>query len=120
MNPSRKRWLIRLAILLIVGLIALFWSVGQRSRNLTIENRSEQSIAELKITIAGQTKTFQNVKAGAEVSAPCPAQGDALFTVEGKLADGSLVRVNGRIGDSLYFFLLPGGLLQPRGKGKSG
>jgi hypothetical protein len=120
MNPHGKRWLIRLAILLIVGLIALFWSVGQLSRTLTIENRSEQSIAELKITISGQARTFANVKAGAEVSAPCPASGDGRFTVEGKLADGTRLRANGRIGDNLYFFLLPGGQLQPRGKGRTG
>jgi hypothetical protein len=117
MNPGRKRWLIRLAVLLILGLIALFWSVGKMERNLTIENRSQQSIAELKITIAGEVKTFQNIKAGDEVSTPCPASDQVLpFTVEGKFADGSLFRFTGQIRESLSFLLLPGGQFQPRPK----
>ncbi len=120
MNPNYKRWLIRLAVVLIVGLAGLLWSVRQQDRTLTIENRSEQSIAELNITIASQTKTFQNVKAGDQVSAPCPARGDDRFTIEGRLSDGTRVRANGRINESLYFFLLPDGQLQRRGKGQSG
>ncbi len=117
MVPGRQRWLLRLAVVLLVGLVALFWAVGQRSRILTIENRSQQSIPELNITIAGQTKKFQNVKAGAEVSAPCPSGAEDRFTVDGRLADGTLLRSNGRIGDSLHFLLLPNGDLQPRPKG---
>jgi hypothetical protein len=120
MNPNHKRWIIRIAVVLIVGLAGLYWSVREQGRTLTIENRSEQSIAELKITISGQSTTFQDVKAGAQVFAPCPASGDGLFSVEGKLADGTRVRANGRIADSLYLFLLPGGQLQQRGRRQSG
>lgn len=117
MNPGRQRGLLRLAVVLLVGLAALFWAIGQRSRTLTIENRSEQSIPELNVTIAGQTQTFHNVKAGEEVAAPCPPRGDDRFSVDGRLADGTRLRANGRIGDSLHFLLLPGGQLQPRRKG---
>jgi hypothetical protein len=120
MNPSYKRWLIRLAVVLIVGLAALLWSVRQQDRTLTIENRSGQSITQLKITISGQSKTFQDVKAGEVVSAPCPASGDGLFNVEGELADGTRPRAKGRIDDNLYLILLPGGQLQQRGKRQSG
>jgi hypothetical protein len=84
---------------------------------LTIENRSEQSIDELKITIAGHTQTFQNVKSGAEVAAPCPASGSELpYTVEGKLSDGNILRSSGQIRDSLHFLLLPDRQLHPRPK----
>ncbi len=89
MIPGRQRWLLRLAVVLLVGLVALFWAVGQRSRTLTIENRSQQSIPELNITIAGQTKKFRNVKAGDEVSASCPSGGGDRFRVDGRLADGT-------------------------------
>jgi hypothetical protein len=120
MNPSHKRWLVRLAVVLIVGLVALFWTVREQDRTLTIENRSQQSIVELKITISGQSTTFQDVKSGAKVLVPCPASGDGMFTVEGKLADGTRPRATGRIDDNMYFFLLPGGQLQQRGKRQSG
>jgi hypothetical protein len=119
MNPRRNRWLLRLAVVLLVGLIALFWAVSERTRSLTIENRSEQSIPVLNITIAGQTKTFQNVKAGDEVTVPCSARGDDRFTVDGQLADGTRIRANGPIGDSPHFLLLPGGQLELRRKGSS-
>ncbi len=116
MNPTNKRWLIRLAVLLLVGLGALFWSVGKLGRDLTIENRSEQEIAELKITIAGQVTTFANVKPGGEVSVPSPQSGEGQFILQGKFADGNLFRVRGQIRDNLHFLLLPGGQLQPRPK----
>ncbi|MGH7172333.1 MAG: hypothetical protein ACRELG_18810 [Gemmataceae bacterium] len=116
MNPGRSRWLLRLGVVLIVGLLALFWAVGQHTRTLTIENRSEQSIPELKISLGDQVRTFHNVKAGEQVTAPCPARAADRFTVKGRLANGNLILANGRIGDSLDFVLLPGGLLQERRK----
>jgi hypothetical protein len=117
MNPNIKRWMIRLSVLFLVGLAALFWSLSGRGRNLTIENRSEQTIDELKITIAGQIKTFQNVKSGAEVSASCPASGSEFpYTVEGKLSDGKIFRSTGQIQDGLHFLLIPGGQLERRPK----
>jgi hypothetical protein len=117
MNPHRNRWLLRLTVVFVVALLALFWAVGEHTRTLTIENRTEQSIAELNVSIGGQTQTFQNVKAGEQMTAQCPARGDDRFTVEGRLADGTRIRANGRIGDNLDFVLLPGGQLQPRRKG---
>lgn len=116
MNPHRSRWLLRLAIVLVLGLLALFWAVGEHTRTLTIENRSEQAIAELKITLGGQTRAFQNVKANDRVTVPCQARGDDRFTVEGQLVNDTRIRANGRIGDSLDFVLLPGGQLVPRKK----
>lgn len=115
MNPGRSRWLLRLAVVLVVGLLALFWAVGQRTRTLTIENRSEQS-AELTITIGGQTRTFQNVKAGEQVNVPCQARDGDPFTVEGRLAGDTRIHFFGRIGENLDFVLPPGGQLQPRRK----
>ena len=115
MNPLRSRWLLRLAVVLIVGLLALFWAVGQ-PRTMTVENRSEQSIPELKISIGDQTRTFQNVKAGDRVTVPCSARGGEQVTVKGRLANGTIIRYNGRIGDNLDYVLLPGGLLEPRRK----
>lgn len=117
MNPGRKRWLVRLAILLLVGLGGLLWSIGKLGRDLTIENRSAQTITELKITIGGQSRTFTDVKPGGEASASSPANdGELPFTVEGKLADGNVFRLKGQFRDSLHYLLLPGGQLQLRPK----
>jgi hypothetical protein len=116
MNLGRKRLLVRLAIVLLVGVAGVFWSASQSSHNLTIENRSKQSVVELKLTVSGQTSTFQNIKPGGEVTAECPSGGDKLFTVEGRLADGTRVRSSGLIGEGKHFLLLPGGSLEERRK----
>lgn len=116
MNPNRSRWWFRLAIVLLVGLLALFWAVSQNTRTLKIENRSEQSIPELKITVGGQSQTFKNVARGGQVTVPCPAGGDDHFTVDGRLADDSRIRANGPIREGLDFLLLPDGSLLPRPK----
>jgi hypothetical protein len=117
MNPRYSRWLMRLAVVLIVALLGLFWAVSQRTYNLTIENLSEQPIAEVRVSIGGQTQTFHDVKPKAKVTAECPARGDDRFTVEGRLADEKLIRASGRVGESRDFILLPGGELQERRKG---
>ena len=116
MNPGRSRWLFRLAIVLIVGLLGLFWAVSHRTYSLTIENHSGQPIAEVSVSIGGQKQTFHDVKAKAKVTAECPARGDDQFIVEGQLADKTRIRANGPVGENLDFILLPGGDLQPRRK----
>jgi hypothetical protein len=118
-NNGRSRWLIRLGIVLLLALAALLWAIATRRPSLEIENRSEQSIAVLRVTIAGQTRTFENVSSGAQVAMPCPSRGEEVFRIEGKLADGTRIRANGRIADDLHPLLLPGGELQPRRKGSS-
>ena len=117
MNPLRSRWLLRLAVVLVVGLLALFWAVSQHTRTLKIENRSGQSVPELKIMIGDQTRTFHDVKVGEQVTVPCSAHGDDRFSVDGHLADDSRIRANIPVRDSLDFVLLPGGDLQQRRKG---
>jgi hypothetical protein len=116
MNPRRSRWLLRLAIVPVIALLALFWAVRQQTHSLTIENRSEQSIDELNVSIGGQTQKFQNVKAGDRVTAQCPARGEDRFTVEGKLANDTRIRLSGLIRDSLDFVLLPNGTLEEHRK----
>ncbi|HTU21120.1 MAG TPA: hypothetical protein VMG10_23910 [Gemmataceae bacterium] len=116
MNPRRNRWLLRLAVVLVVGILALFWAVGERTRTLTIENLAQQPISELKITVGAQTRTFQDVEVGKKVTVPCQVRGDERFTVEGRLTDDTRIRANGRIGDNVDYVLLPGGSLEPRRK----
>jgi hypothetical protein len=117
-SPRRRpRWLVRLAVVLLVALAALFWTIVMQRASLEIENRSEQSIAELHVTIAGQTSDYQNVPAGASVSVPSPVRGEAAVRVTGKLANDTRIFFQGRMSDSLHFILLPGGQLEPRRKG---
>jgi hypothetical protein len=118
-NSARSRWWIRLGIVLLLALGALFWVVASRRPNLEIENRSEQTIAVLNITIGEQTRAFPNVPSGRQVEMPSPSRGEEAFRVDGKLADGTRIRANGRIADTLHLILLPGGQLEPRRKGSS-
>jgi hypothetical protein len=115
MNRGRVRWLLRLAALLVAGLAVLLWATGRRSSLLTVENRSGQSIAFLRITIAGETKSFNDVPSGTEVTAPFQVRSDDRFTLEGRLEDGTMVRghfgyvLQGLTRESVHFLVLPGG-----------
>ncbi len=119
MDQGRKRWLIRLAVVLVVGLAGLWWTVAERTRNLVVENHSGQKVAFLEVTLAGQTHTFRDVATGAQRTAPCEAKDGDRFRVEGKLADETRIRANGMIGESLHFLVLPGGEVKFRSKGPS-
>jgi hypothetical protein len=109
MKLGRKRWLVRMAIVLIAALAALLWFVGERPHDLSVENHSGQPIASLKITVAGQTSTFRDVKDGTEVSAPYRARNGDHCSMEGQLADGTRIRFMGAIGERMQFLVLPGG-----------
>jgi hypothetical protein len=117
MNPGRKRWLLRLAVVPLAGLAALLWFSGQRSRDLTVENRSRQSIASLQITVAGQTNTFRDVADGARVTAPFQARDGDPFRMDGQLADGTRIRASGMLGERTQFLVLPGGEIAPKKAG---
>ncbi len=114
------RWALRLALLLAVGLAALIWFARPTEQHLTVENRSGQPVPELQVTVAGQTKTFRDVAAGAQVASPSVVRDGDTFSVEGQLADGKRVRIRGRIEKATRLLLLPGGDLQFERPGRAG
>jgi hypothetical protein len=121
MNRARYRWLLRAALVLVGGLALLVWAVGrQAGHRLTVENHSGQPIAVLRLTVAGESKTFENVKEGAGVAAPFPISGAEAVAVEGKLADGTVIRYRrAQAGEQVNLLVLPGGQIAPR-KGGGG
>ena len=123
MKQGRYRWLIRLAVLLVAGLAFAFWMLRGRSQNLLlVENKSGQRIALLTLTFAGQTRSFEDMAEGAEVSVPLPVKGDEPLLVEGRLAGGTMIRGRiGRIdgaGERYRLIILPGGNIAFRPPGK--
>ena len=113
------RWPIRLAALLVLGLALFLWYNRERSQNrLSFENRSGQPIPLLRVTVAGQTSTFRDVPAGGERFAPLGADGER-FAVEGRLADGTMIRMQGVPPPGHALVILPGGDVVPRPSGKT-
>lgn len=115
MNPRYSRWLLRSAVVLLVGILGVFWAGSKFPRNLTIENQSQQIIDELKISMGGQTRTFHKVKVGERLTVEGSSGGDR-FAVEGQLADSTRIRASIPSSENLDFILLPNGQLQPRPK----
>jgi hypothetical protein len=118
------RWPLRVAVVLVAGLALLFWNLRQRSQDfLTIQNQSGQPVARLRVTAAGEPKTFHDVAAGSGVAVPLGAGDDGL-TVEGELADGTLIRGQfgrsavGSAGGRAGLVIVPGGHLEFRTQGK--
>jgi hypothetical protein len=114
MNPTRKRTLLRLGIVLIAGLAMLAWVVSNRSRSVVIENHSGQKIDRLDVTISGETSQFQAVPNGGQVSGSFKSASDAHFTVDGRLADDTRIHASGKAGENLHFQVLPGGEVRLR------
>jgi hypothetical protein len=122
MVRGRQRWLLRLMLLGLGGLVLFLWTSWNLSaRVLTIENRSEQPIASLRVRLAGATSTFQNVPPRAEVAAQVGSNMDEPSYVDVQLADGTLSRQqfpslrNAMNGGRARLVVLPGGgFLVPR------
>jgi hypothetical protein len=120
LNQGPYRWLPRLAILLLAGLAWVLWANRQQTPNaLTLENRSGQPVAVLRVTIGGQTQTFKDVRMGGSVSAPLGGQGNEHFTVEGQLADGTMIRGQFPATGPTTLVILPGGQITVRPSGKT-
>jgi hypothetical protein len=114
---GRSRWLLRLGVALAAGLALLVWAIREQGQNrVSIENRSGQAIALLKISAGDATQTFSDVADGAEVRA---ALGADAFSVDGRLGDGTLIR--GQFpspGGRAVLVIRPGGQIVPRPPGK--
>jgi hypothetical protein len=113
MIRGQRWWLLRVAIPLLAALGVLVWAVGRSGYVVTLENQSGQSIPLLQITRGGETSTFKDIPAGAEVTASTNAGGP--FTVEGQLANKTLIRSHfGDLGARAALVLRPDGQLSPR------
>jgi hypothetical protein len=126
LNPGRRRWLIRLAILLVAALGGLLWAIRGQSQNvLVIENQSGQSIIELTVKVGEQEKTYRDVPNKDEVVTPFHLTGSEPFSVTGKLRDNTLIRgqfgARAATGDRPTLLVQPGGqiLLKPASKNGS-
>jgi hypothetical protein len=112
---SRRRWVLRLAALLVAGLALLLWATRQRSQKvLTIENRSGEPVAFLQVTVAGETTTFRDVPSGAARTAPFGTSGEDLFVVEGELKGKTKIHGNGTATEGLTLIILPEGKIEFR------
>jgi hypothetical protein len=105
-----------LAVLAVASIGLVWWYARNHSPNyLTVENRSGEAIAVLRITAAGETKTFRDVSEKTTKASPFPVQHGDHFVVEGRLADGTRIRTNGIISESsMHVIILPGGQVQFR------
>jgi hypothetical protein len=90
---NRKRWLVRIALVAVLGVAMLAWSLSQRTEpRLTIENRSKLPIKQLRVTVDNHTQTFTKVVDGGELTVPLGTRSDTECLVEGELGDGSIIR----------------------------
>jgi hypothetical protein len=119
MEESRKRWLFRLAALIVLGLAGLLWTAREWSQNLlTIENSSGEPITLLRITVVGESGAFQDVGADGKVATNLRMRSGDRFAIEGRLKDGTVVRGSGMSDGQANLVVSQGGqiMFQPRGK----
>jgi hypothetical protein len=114
------RWPLRLLVLLAAAGV-LLWSMANRTSRLTVENRSMQPIKELRVTVAGETATFHDVKSGSDVSVPYPHPGEDAVTVTAEFAGGAVSRYDARAGPRTNLVVQPDGQIVPsRSRGAGG
>jgi predicted acyltransferase len=113
-RQARYRWPLRLAALLVLGVMLFLWFTRRPGEQLTVENLAGEPVKALKVTVAGESYTFRDVAAGAVVTTPLAAKEGERFAVEGTLTGGTMVRASGVMGASTHLLVLPGGEVQFR------
>jgi hypothetical protein len=90
-GPSRRRWILRLAALLVAGLAALLWATQQvPGKVVYVQNKSGGPITSLRVTVAGKTTAVREVPPGATVPAPYGDDAEAKLVIDGDLPGGKL------------------------------
>jgi hypothetical protein len=120
-NRGPYRWPIRLVALLLLGVALYAWFSRERAQNgLTVENRSGLPIEVLRLTVAGQRTIYRDVPPGGSVTAPGGGEGGDRFAVDGRLADGTMLRGEGGMPPGRALVVLPGGQILARPSGRAG
>ncbi|SRR5579885_2966719 len=110
--PGRRRWILRLAAVLVAGLAVLLWATQQRpAKVLNIENKSGGPITSLRVTVAGNTTAIREVPPGATVPVPFGDNSDGRFVVDGDLPGGKL-HGQGKAAEGLTVIVQPGGQIK--------
>lgn len=116
MDRGRKRWLLRLTVVLIGGGVMLLYALRQQSLDqLTIVNQSGQPIVDLKITADGETTTFRKIPNGQTRPVPSVTKADQSVTMRWQLQDGSLHSYTGLAGEQLKINITVDGARQQTG-----
>jgi hypothetical protein len=112
--------MVKLAVVLVAGLALGLWAYLRDSRAaLVIENRSKQPIAVIRVTVSEAIRFFEDVPPGGDVSVPLKARGEEQLSVEGKLADGTLIRGRWKkIPEGRRLVVGPGGSLAEPARGQ--
>jgi len=124
MTPRPNRWRMRVFVVFLAAIGVVWWSIRQRPPNLlSVENRSAQTIARLRVTRGEEVSKFDDVVTGAAVTTPFHIKSAERFTLEGQLADGTLLRgqfTGDASEEAIRLTVLPGGQIQFRQGDKSG
>jgi len=85
---------------------------------LVVDNRSEQEVTYLTITVTEENIVFANLSPGASVSSTFRIRHDDDFHVVGQLADGTAISgdfgyvTNGMFGEHARFVIQPDGAIE--------
>ncbi len=112
MDRRRSRWTVRLVVVFLVALAVAAYALWGRTQQLTVENRSGQTISDMQVIIAGASTSYQDIAPGRSVSLPSSAWGQKQFEVEGRLADGTRIKAQGVLREPVHLIVLPGGQIQ--------
>lgn len=110
MDRNRKRWILRLAAVLVAGIGAWIYVLWQKEQNrVMIENRSLQPIEKLEMSVEGQDVTLDNVPPTEVVPIPGSGDGTQRLSVKVWLRDGSRGSWIGIPHEGVHLYVLPGG-----------
>jgi hypothetical protein len=115
MFRGRYRWLIRLALVLFIGMMGLVWAQREKERHqLTVENRSGHVLTHIEIKAGTDSKSFPDVADGVRVVAPFAVEKAEKYDIRIEFGKSSINHMQGVLGDSPHFIVLPGGQILPQ------
>lgn len=117
---GRRRWLIRIALVVVIAMLGLVWAEREKERHrLVVENHSGGVLTRVEIKAGdNDSSSFTNVKDGESVVAPFSVDDGEKYAI--RIAGKTGINHNfGVLGDTRHFIVLPGGQIVAQGKGRN-
>lgn len=120
MFRGRRRWLIRIALVVVIAMLGLVWAEREKERHrLVVENHSGEVLTRVDIKAGSDSSSFTDVANDASVVAPFSVDDKDKYAIHVEARKAGISNSMGVLGATRHFIVLPGGQIVAQGKGRN-
>jgi len=117
MFRGRYRWLMRLALVLLIGALGWMWAEREKAKHrLVVANRCGQTIGKLDIKVGDKSASYQDLSNGSDATVPFSVEPGERYDIRAEFSHGGIDHAQGVLGEEHTFIVQPGGQIVLQGR----